>query len=115
MKKKFLLILSFTMCCCAMNLQAQTAIKDGKKVKSITFDKEDVVIIYADDSKEILAGDATVTSSITTGIQNVKTNQGSQSSTWYMLDGRRIQSEPQNKKGIYVVKQGNKVRKTIKK
>jgi len=115
MKKKFLLILSFTMFCCAMNLQAQTATKDGKKVKSITFDKEEVVINYADGSQETLAGDATVTSSIPTGIKNTKTNQGSQNSNWYMLDGRRMQSEPQNKKGVYVVKQGNKVRKTIKK
>ncbi|MBP5425811.1 MAG: hypothetical protein J6Y33_07035 [Prevotella sp.] len=100
----------------ALGMQAQTA-DSGKKVKRITFDREQVSIIYNDGTKEeavqqaVIVRDATVT-----GIKGMQ-QQGQQTERrCYAIDGRTVQSAQKGlKKGVYVVKEGDKVRKIIKK
>lgn len=116
MKRFYLTFLAFfLMCCC---LSAQTTVsaitEDGKAVKRITFDKEKVTLIYVDDTQDENVDKTTVRRQETTGIKNAKQqNANTQATSWYSLDGRRLQAMPRNK-GVYVRKQGNSVKKSIK-
>ena len=92
----------------------QTA--DGRKVKRITFDREQVNIEYADGTKARRVNVVTVKrENSTTAIVAVKPKEN-QSATrqWYTLDGRALKSEPQQK-GIYIVRDKNGKKKTVKK
>ena len=108
-------MLAAVLLCGTMTVSAQKVedTKNGKTVKRITFDRENVNIEYADNTKDYgvaetqirRAGDAT-------GINAAKT--ATAKSGWYTMDGRRLENAPKAK-GVYVVKEGDKVRKTIKK
>ena len=116
MNKRFTWMLAAVLLCGTMTVSAQKVeyTKNGKTVKRITFDREKVNIEYADNTKEYgvtetqirRAGDAT-------GINATKTATTTKSG-WYTMDGRRLENAPKAK-GVYVVKEGDKVRKTIKK
>ena len=88
-------------------------IENGKEVKRIAFDREEVTITYADGTEDESVVTATIEPRKTpTGISGV--NKNAQVNGWYTVDGRRLQGTPKDK-GVYVVKMGDKVRKTIKK
>ena len=97
---------------------AQTA-NNGKVVKKILFDRENVTMVYADDSFDANVAAATVTkgSPETTAVKAQDKASGTKTARrWYTLDGRRMNTAPRsNSKGVYVVKEEKKVRKVVKK
>jgi hypothetical protein len=97
---------------------AQTA-ENGKVVKRILFDRENVTVIYADDTSDKHVQTATITSGKpeTTGIKSQdKTPNARNKRGWYTLDGRRMTTAPSTRnKGVYVVKEDKKVIKVVKK
>ena len=111
---KVVLILAFLFSSTLGAVAQETA--DGRKVKRITFDREQVNIEYADGTKDQKVNATTVKrENTTTGIVAVKPKEGRQQAhQWYTLDGRALKSEPQQK-GVYIVKDKNGKKKTIKK
>lgn len=108
-------MLSVALVCGTITASAQKAqnVSNGKVVKRITFDREKVNIVYTDNKQETVE-QATITrrSGEATGIAS--TTKANNARGWFTLDGRRLESAP-SAKGVYVVKDGDKVRKTIKK
>ena len=104
--------------CGSLTTQAQTA-ESGKTVKRITFDRERVTLVYSDGTKAenvqkaVIKAKGNDEQGTATGIARVKAGSVAQR-TWYTMDGRRLQGEPRVQ-GVYVVKEGDKVRKIIKK
>lgn len=95
------------------NTKKVVNVENGLEVKRITFDREDVSIIYADGTEDNNVETAIIRPEETpTGIKGVA--KTAQTNGWYTVDGRRLQNAPKDK-GVYVVKKGDKVRKTIKK
>ena len=86
----------------------------GRTVKRITFDREQVSVVYSDNTKEVGVRQLTVKRDRTTGLVSVKPSQGAAARQWYTIDGRPLQKAPQQK-GIYIVKDKNGVKKTSKK
>ena len=115
MKKKLTWMTAAILICGTTTVSAQKAenVLNGKTVKTISFTRENVDIIYADGTKDENVDYVLIRpKSETTAIKGVK--QSTTTPGWYTLDGRRMQTAPKAK-GIYVVKDGNTVRKTIKK
>ena len=116
MSIKFTWMFAAILLCGTMTASAQKAefTQNGKQVKRIAFDREKVDIIYSDDTQISDVNDVTITNeaSGTTAIDKTKTAK--RANEWYTMDGRRLQNAPKTK-GVYVVKEGDKVRKTIKK
>lgn len=115
--KKTLLILVIGMMGTAF-ATAQTA-DNGKVVGRVLFDREDVTIVYADNSFDEHVATATITkgkpepTAVKTQDKNTATTGGR---SWYSVDGRRIANGQKPKaKGVYVVKEEKKVRKVVKK
>ncbi len=122
MKKKVFYLLVACLLGGTATVSAQKTVKkmvnveNGKEVKKITFNCEEITINYADGTDEPEV-DAAHLRRIEipvgpTGINGVE--KKTQANGWYTMDGRRLQSAPKDK-GVYVVKKGDKVRKTIKK
>lgn len=116
MKKLMNWMIAAILLCGTVTASAQKAqnVSNGKVVKRITFDREKVNIVYTDNTQEIGVEQATITrrSGEATGIAS--TTKANNARGWFTLDGRRLESAP-SAKGVYVVKDGDKVRKTIKK
>ena len=116
MSIKFTWMFAAILLCGTMTASAQKAefTQNGKQVKRIAFDREKVDIIYSDDTQISDVNDVTITNeaSGTTAIDKTKTAK--RANAWYTMDGRRLQNAPKAK-GVYMVKEGDKVRKTIKK
>ena len=99
---------------------AQTA-ENGKSIKRITFDRENVCVIYADGSKEENVQALVVTgNNVTTGVKDAapKSRATTTKRSWYTVDGRRMKAGPRvrhSRSSVCIVKEGQKVRKTIKK
>jgi len=104
--------------CGTLSIQAQTT-ESGKTVKRVTFDCEKIAILYSDGTKDENVQTAVIKPAPklqpddATGIKRPKVEKQTQR-TWYTMDGRRLPSEPKVQ-GAYLVKEGNKVRKIIKK
>ena len=115
MNKRITWMLSVALVCGTITASAQKAqnVSNGKVVKRITFDREKVNIVYTDNTQDGVE-QATITrrSGEATGIAS--TTNANNARGWFTLDGRRLESAP-SAKGVYVVKDGDKVRKTIKK
>ena len=116
MKKAFL-ILAVGMMGTAF-ATAQTA-DNGKVVRRILFDRENVTMVYDDNSFDEHVETATVTKGKpeTTAVKAQDKSSGTKTArSWYTLDGRRMNTAPlSNSKGVYVVKEEKKVRKVVKK
>ncbi len=116
MNRKITWMIAAILLCGTVTASAQKAqnVSNGKVVKRITFDREKVNIIYSDDTQISDVNDVTISNRAggTTGIDKTKTAKSA--NEWYTVDGRRLQNAPKAK-GVYVVKEGDKVRKTIKK
>lgn len=88
---------------------------DGRIVKRITFDREQVNIEYADSTYDYGVDAAIIKhDKATTGITAVKPQGIRPANHWYTIDGRSLQSEPQQK-GVYIVRSKRGIKKTIKK
>lgn len=88
---------------------------DGRKVKRITFDREQVNIEYIDDTKDNGVVAATIKrDNPPTGITATKSKVNQSAGQWYTIDGRKLKSEPKQN-GIYIMRNKNGVKKTIKK
>ena len=117
LKNQWMLAAILTLCG-SVTTQAQTA-EGGKTVKRITFDREKIAIVYADGTKDenvqtaVIKAKGNEEKEDATGVKAPKVASQIQR-TWFMTDGRRLQGEPAAK-GVYVVKEGNKVRKIVKK
>lgn len=121
-RKTALLVVLLTV---ATSLSAQTA-DNGKKVKRITFDRENISVVYADGTKDknvqsaVVYGSGTATGIATTPAtgkgQVVKREvydlQGRQVKA---VKGQRSTADGQRTKGVYIVREGEKTRKIIKK
>jgi hypothetical protein len=115
MNKRRLFLLSSLLTVCFLGIQAQVD-ESGKKVRSITFDREQVTVTFNDGTKSEAVKQITVRGKqYVTGITETKSAQLATQSRWYAIDGRNVQPGRDTKKGVYVVREGNKVRKTIKK
>ena len=128
-RKTALLVVLLTV---ATSLSAQTA-DNGKKVKRITFDREDISVVYADGTKDknvqsaVVYGSGTATGIATTPStgkgqvvkrevydlqgRQVKAANGQRSTAI----GQRSMADGQRTKGVYIVREGEKTRKIIKK
>lgn len=117
--KRLTLLLSLAIAS-ATGAWAQTA-ENGKSIKRITFDRENVCVIYADGSKEENVQSLVVTgNNVTTGVKDAapKSRATTTKRSWYMVDGRRMKAGPRvrhSRSSVCIVKEGQKVRKTIKK
>lgn len=94
--------------------------ESGKRVKRITFDREQVTLVYNDGSKsENVQETVIVKDGVVTGIKEMdQTEKSAARPKWYAIDGRKLPKEPNSPaggKGIYVVRENDKVRKIIKK
>lgn len=113
MRHTKLLILAL-LCIAAQGAMAQTN-TDGRKVKRITFNQEQVNIEYADGTKDLAVNNVKIISekqaagvkAVTPAVQGTKRR-------WYTIDGQAMQREPRQK-GIYIVRGKNGMKKTIKK
>lgn len=100
----------------SLSVQAQhmAVAKNGKQVKRITFDRENVSVIYSDETSEENVTDFKVRRNVTTGISTAKGVQDSKGAArWYTVDGRRLQAQPKEK-GVYIKREGQRVRKIKK-
>lgn len=88
---------------------------EGRKVKRITFNQEQVNIEYADGTTDLVVDKAIIFSdNQVTGVKAVtQAAQGTQR-RWYTTDGRTMQGEPRQK-GVYIVREQNGMKITIKK
>lgn len=114
-KRRFSLALLLLLTC-VLSIQAQKVEGGDKKVKRITFDCEQVTIIYEDDTKDISVPQAVIVSDDATAVKSVEQVSQPAERRWYSVDGRTLLSAPRStKRGVYVVKERDKVRKIIKK
>ena len=103
----------------AVGADAQVS-ESGKRVKRITFNREQVTLVYNDGSKsENVQRTVIVNDGVVTGIMEMRqTEKSAAQPKWYTIDGRQLPKEPnssRNGKGIYVIRENDKVRKIIKK
>lgn len=107
-------LLSAAFVCGLTSATAQSTL-EGRTVKRITFDREQVNIEYADGTTDMGVTEITVLrDDQVTGIKSLEQEkQQPQMSRWFTTDGRALQRAPQQK-GIYIVKERNSVKKTIK-
>jgi len=101
---KFCFVAAF--CCCGLSMQAQTT-PDGKKVKRVTFDREQVNIVYVDGKTDENVQTAVVANKHETAVKGLKNQRENATRKWYTLDGRKLQQKPA-KSGLYI-KNGRKV------
>ena len=119
MKTEKTILIASLLTLSAVGVNAQVD-ESGKRVKRITFDREQVTLVYNDGSKsENVQAAVIVRGDVTTGIKEM--NQPDESAArprWYAIDGRQLPKGPNNSvggKGVYVVRENDKVRKIIKK
>lgn len=96
---------------------AQTA-GNGNTVKRIEFDRENITVSYTDGTKEENVQTTRIMNNRKTAVKSIPDNDRRQaaSRTWYTLDGRRMHGAPlTTDKGVFIMREGNKVRRTIKK
>ena len=121
MKKLILTItaLSIGMAVGAQNIVQAIDFENGKAVRRITFDREQVNIVYADG--QVLEGvdEAVIVKEILpTAIEDVKANESTPKAAVrevYDLQGRLMSGTHELPQGIYIVREGEKVYKWIKK
>ena len=101
--------------CCAIGAQAQTA-ENGKKVRRILFDREQVNVVYTDGSQQESVGCLTVKgSSEAMAVKDVSRNAGKKKDGALCdLQGRRIRSSS-NTKGVLLKRENGQVKKIVKK
>ncbi len=115
------LLLAFGLACGSLSASAQSVAvtESGKTVKRITFDRENVTLVYQDGTKDDNVSQTTIHREAATGIRNVNDNDNvndnvnvnaNVNSQYYTLDGRRLQSVP-NGNGVYIKKEGKRVKK----
>ena len=107
------LLLAFGLACGSLSASAQSVAvtESGKTVKRITFDRENVTLVYQDGTKDDNVSQTTIHREAATGIHNVNLNPNANvNSQYYTLDGRRLQSVP-NGNGVYIKKEGKRVKK----
>ena len=116
MNRKITWMIAAILLCGTVTASAQKAqnVSNGKVVKRITFDREKVNIVYTDNTQETDVEQATITRRAGEATGIASTTKANNARGWFTLDGRRLESAP-SAKGVYVVKDGDKVRKTIKK
>ena len=113
MEKRIISILAVLLAFAAGTQAQQT--NDGNKVKRITFDREQVKIEYTDGTREDVEDAVTISrEEIANGIRTVKTAGKQSARRWYTVDGRPLQGEPRQK-GVYIVRDRNNVKKTVRK
>lgn len=113
MSKKTFSILAFLLTFTLVAEAQQTA--DGRKVKRITFDREQVNIEYADGTQQQGVSTTTIRrEESTTGLAAAKPTASRSARQWYTIDGRSVQHEPRQK-GVYIVRDEKGIKKTIKK
>lgn len=122
MKKLIYRTLVLAVCLAAgATAAAQTVIgatdESGKVVKRILFDREQVTIIYEDGTTRENVDLATIVQSENTGIDEVgvAVNNGSAVREIYDLQGRRVDNLGSLQQGVFIVREGDKVYKLIKK
>ena len=102
---------------CGLTSASAQSTPEGRIVKRITFDQEQVNVEYADGTADKGVTEVTVLNdNLITGIKSLdqQKQQPQQLRRWFATDGRALQSEPRQK-GIYIVREQNNVKKTIKK
>ena len=115
MTKARLLALLATVLVGSTGAWAQKA-SNGKLVRRVTFDRENVTINYKDGSADEKVSTAVIVNT-PTGIKLVSKEQGTDGArSIYSIDGRRLQgTAAKTGKGVYIVKEGKTVRKVTKK
>ena len=116
-EKVFIIALLLTLSAAGINAQVD---ESGKRVKRITFDREQVTLEYNDGSKSENVRKAVITNNgPATGIKVlIQKGRFAAQAKWFAIDGRQLQkgpNSPASRKGVYVVRENDKVRKIIKK
>lgn len=92
---------------------------NGNVLKKITFDREQVTKVRSDGSA-ITAGTPLVVNRVlvsdtaTVGIEEVRAEMQQQPTEYYDVMGRRVSDIEKMQSGIYLMKEGTKVRKIVK-
>lgn len=103
----------------AANAQYRAEDSRGYVVKKIVFDREQVTEIRSDGSSinganPIVINRVLVNDTSTVGIQDVTAEPQQMPTEYYDLEGRRVSDTEQMPCGIYLMKEGTKVRKIVK-
>lgn len=131
MKRIRLLLLLVLLMSVATSLSAQTS-DNGKTVRRITFDQENISIEYTDGTKdENVQNTVVYGSNFTTGIQSIDDsridylrfnrdgstqfeNGISSNNGWYDMQGRKVNRQSgQLRNGLYIVREGQNTRVTV--
>lgn len=86
----------------------------GNKVKRIIFDREHVTFVYDDGTTRDYVKQALVTNAQATSVETINATTTAEREV-YDLQGRRISNVENMPSGIFIVRQGDKVYKLIKK
>jgi hypothetical protein len=124
MKKRMMIIA--LLCIGVQGAWAQAVADNGKSVKRITFDRENICVVYADGTKDenvqsaVVYGSGTATGIATkpaTGKGQVVKREvyDPQCRQVKTVKGQRSTADGQRTKGVYIVREGEKTRKIIKK
>lgn len=104
--------------CCSASAQSVAAIDDkGQQVSRITFDRERVTIEYVNGEIRDNVDNALIYRGQVTAIDDVRTNGNETAGPRqvYDLQGRLVSDLNNLPQGIYIVREGDKVYKLIKK
>lgn len=131
MKRIRLLLLLVLLMSVATSLSAQTS-DNGKTVRRITFDQENISIEYTDGTKdENVQNTVVYGSNFTTGIQSIDDSRNdylrfnrdgstqfvnviSSNNGWYDMQGRKVNRQSgQLRNGLYIVREGQNTRVTV--
>ncbi len=115
---KLLLTAACCLTTCCVSAQTIGAVDEqGRQVRRITFDREQVTVEYVDGDVRNNVDFTLVTREEMTGIETVRVNSDEQSALRqvYDLQGRPVGDVNNLSQGIYVVREGEKVYKLIKK
>ncbi len=105
----------------SMVAQAQYRAQDanGNVLKKITFDREQVTEVRSDGSafnagSPLVVNRVMVSDTATVGIEEVRAEMHQQPAEYYDVMGRRVSDIEKMQSGIYLMKEGTKVRKIVK-
>ena len=117
MKKEKVFIIASLLTLSAVGVSAQVD-ESGKQVKRITFDREQVTLVYNDGSRSENVQKTFISNNGEgTGIKEMNpTVRPAAPSKWYAIDGRLLPEgagSSTGRKGVYVVRENDKVRKII--
>lgn len=118
MAKKLLRTFAFVLCLVTcITAGAQAIDENGKVVKHISFDRENVTIVYEDGSVRENVQSSLIKYGISTSVEKIEAVDEKEKTeiTVYDIQGHRMTNLENLPAGVFIVREGEKVYKLIKK